>query len=445
MNAGNHSQRSSAVWRRPFLFAVFIAIAVAISTCLTAPSAYSAPRSACWEDHLYLGFESAFIGPITAAGGKVFVAGAGPFTGSPSSHAAIYVRAYNLSARRSLWENVWHPTGKDNWPTGIVHTPGVIVTAAETGLYVTGSIPDLGLALSAYSVGSGRPLWDDRCPIGSPLRGQPRGPNDALLALGHDVIVAGNCDPNETGVTSGLLRAYDARKGTIAWQVIDPSVTQLSIANDFTRVFDLVLDTSGNLTLRAYDGASGAALWETVVPNSLVNHIVAGDGRVFVAGSQIIALDGASGALEWTVTPANSVQSLAERRGRLFIAENGDNILAAAYSARTGTLLWQVNPGSETPPFTAEDVAAGRDVFLVAGTREDTTVESASHLVVRVYSLNGKLLSENGEPTTSKIDATVFDVAWAHGFSIVSGMIGHEEPPYGIREGVVRICGPTHP
>ena len=208
MNAGNHSQRSSAAWRRPLIFAVYMATVIGIGTALTGQPAQSAARSACWTDRFSLGLDG-FAGPITTVGMRAYVAGAGSFMASPSSRAAVRIRAYNLAGRRIAWIDNWTPSPFDNSPVGIAHVRHVVVVAARTGLN-TLQAEFHSLALRAFAGGNGHVLWEDRCAgelPGPPSSGPPYGPHDALLAFGNDVVVAGNCDPNETGNVNGLLRS----------------------------------------------------------------------------------------------------------------------------------------------------------------------------------------------------------------------------------------------
>lgn len=459
VNSANHGRRGKcAAWQLTILCIIFSATVIGITMDAAAPSAQAAAPSACWENRFFSGYQDTFAGPITHVGKLAYTAGAGPFSYSPGSQASVDVRAINLPKRYVWWVDGWSPTPFDDSPVGLVHVKNFVVVAARTGLNNLDA-QYRGIAMRAYTLGNPVPIWNDRCTGGATLSYEPNGPHDALLAFGENAVVAGNCDPTETGVLSGLLRAYNAQTGTVAWQVVDASVTQLGIARDSTHIFDLVLTTSGSLALRAYDGASGALLWQAtpVTPSGdmlRATHITAGSNQVFVAvrtssggvvTRKLFAFHASSGVQAWEVDPAHDVESLAVLHRRLFVAQSGNNAFARAYRASTGVLLWEDAPGSATDPYLGQVVATGPRIVLFAGTRFQMSLEDASHIVVRAYTPRGHFLWEQGETTTAKLDATAHDVAWVHGLTIVSGMTGSVSPgAYGTHDGIVRICRSSH-
>src|SRR5437868_12710585 len=83
----------------------------AIVSALACVQAWAAPGTPIWNDSFDPLMGDSSASHAVAAGGIAYVAGAGPFKGTPSSDADIRVRAYGIADGSLLWEDVWDAGG----------------------------------------------------------------------------------------------------------------------------------------------------------------------------------------------------------------------------------------------------------------------------------------------------------------------------------------------
>jgi len=118
-------------------------------------------------------------------------------------------------------------------------------------------------------------------------------------------------------------------------------------------------------------------------------------------------------------------------RKKVFVVEQGDTVLAAAYAASSGALLWEDAPGTTSVQFAGSAIAASGKQVIVAGSAFDHSVESAPNFLVRAYDLKGTLLWQDDAPTTAPLGADALDVVSIDGFVAASGTEGNLTPPFG--------------
>jgi len=187
-----------------------------------------------------------------------------------------------------------------------------------------------------------------------------------VAALRDRVFVAGFVGVPGRG-RDFLVRAYDARMGTLLWQDrVDTGFDDFAsgVVAEGKRVFVSGAVGSGCCTdwlVRAHDAETGRLLWEDRFDQSgrrdspRPGALAVSEGLLFVAGSAdnlavwvVRAYDASTGALVWQdqFAEGSGAESLVVRRGRVFVGGFGktnlsDDVLVRAYDARTGTLLWQ--------------------------------------------------------------------------------------------------------
>ena len=100
-------------------------------------------------------------------------------------------------------------------------------------------------------------------------------------------------------------------------------------------------------TIQAFDVRSGALIWSVPRPPNSPANVVVRDGRVFAAGSSILALDAASGRELWQFKPDTTATF-----GRITVDDYAVYIGTASHrvyalSTTDGTALWSVDIGPE--------------------------------------------------------------------------------------------------
>ena len=198
---------------------------------------------------------------ITANRNRVFIAG----TTSPSSNPSLrdlFVRAYDAGSGQLLWEI----SRQSVTPTKIALASGRLLVAGSAGLSTylavfsttgpllwedmaptTGFVADVAVsgsriavainagpqfAIRAYDLSSGILQWEDRSALRS-------GFHDQVLAveLNNDAVFAAGNSGEDFGNSEFLVRAYDARSGTLLWD-------DRSHSSPRTTAFDLALGKS---------------------------------------------------------------------------------------------------------------------------------------------------------------------------------------------------------
>jgi outer membrane protein assembly factor BamB len=389
--------------------------AALVGALLASPAARAVGEEAVWSSRLDLGFEKTYGGPITADRGKIFAAGSGPFRFSPSSDAAMVVRAFDDHTGEFLWSSACLGTRWDDQALHIAASGGMVFVAGTGNLNT--SYPGKATLVCALDADTGKRLWEDRR--------DGEGSTLAIVANASRVLVSAG------GLWSGhpILRAYDPASGTVVWQVeaggsASPySNIGGSIAVRSGRVYAMARDDAGALRLHAYELATGAPSWETEPIGDLGSaqslHVAASAGVVFTAvadgaGRRLSAFDAGTGAPLWQVDPVGSVGALAAEGGRLFASGAGPGL--RAYAAATGEVLWDV-PGGGAP------IATGGGTISIAGSNYGTrlrTLDAASGaLLMEVASSGGAVVWSAGRVFTSGTAAS--QVYLTHTEWIVAG------------------------
>jgi hypothetical protein len=214
---------------------------------------------------------------------------------------------------------------------------------------------------------AGALLWEDR-PDASGFEQA-----FSVATRGDDVYVAGFVW-NPRGRRDFLVRALDARTGTLAWQdQMDKGSDEFAsgVVMDHGRLFvsgtTLRPDTGYDWILRAYRANTGELLWEDTFDHvgrsdfSRGTALAVGGGLVFLGGYGtnaqdagdfntdwiVRAHDASSGALVWqdTIRGFSLAYTVAYESGRLFVGgstntADADVARVRAYDARTGAPLW---------------------------------------------------------------------------------------------------------
>jgi hypothetical protein len=435
MKAPSSDRRLTVLLRLWGLLGLFLC------TGLLPVPALAAAGDPLWNDEIDPGFGDTSARVVAVSDGHAFVAGAGPFQGSPSSNANIRVRAYDLASGNLLWENVWDASG-------VLLDDDVADLAARSGrTFVAGSggtnSSSTAFVVRAYESDSGAVLWEDHCGTFSSYA-------RSLAATARRVFAAGRCQSGTD--TGGVLRAYSAADGAILWDARDID-TPWSVTVAGTEVIAAGTDGSGALVLHAYSAADGRLLWTTTsgMPVGLslrAVQLVYGDGFAYLSWSAVdgnsVASNGleayrvGNGRISWQAEPGDRVNGLVLERGRLFAAEAGNTVLAAGYAAKSGRLLWQDQPGTASVSYAGLAAAAADGQFLLAGNSYDPASEQAQNFLIRAYSLGGRLLWQDDEPTTTVQGASFESVAAGHGVAVASGWNSRSTPPFGTTHWLVR-------
>jgi outer membrane protein assembly factor BamB len=177
--------------------------------------------------------------------------------------------------------------------------PGVSYPLVAKGLaYVTTtgvhtSTRSVDASLFALDVITGKTVWS--VDLG--------GPTAASIAYDQGCIF--ELDESNTA-TQGLLRAFDAASGTLAWQtVLDPNqgfydAPPVAYGGG---VYVTGAGTGGDLY--AYDEATGALTWRTALPNATEGSPAVSDGSVFIFTScaETVAYGRSNGSPVWEDRP----------------------------------------------------------------------------------------------------------------------------------------------
>jgi outer membrane protein assembly factor BamB len=271
--------------------------------------------------------------------------------------------------------------------------------------------------------------------------------------VGSGQVFAAGSDTNAAGHRDFLVRAYDAKNGTLLWK------DQVDAAGDADRAFALAAgsglvfaagfgtNAAGNqdFLLRAYQAKDGALVWEDQVDKAGFNDtalaLAVGEGQVFAAGSGqsaagnedflVRTYDAKSGTLLWEdqVDKAggfDGVNAIAVERGRLFAAGFVTNaagnfdVLIRAYDAKSGALLWedQVDKAGSDDAALALTVREGQ-VFIAGFV---TNAAGNNDVLIRAYdATSGALLWENQVDKAGFDDAAVA-VAAGRGQVVAAGV-----------------------
>jgi outer membrane protein assembly factor BamB len=225
-----------------------------------------------------------------------------------------------------------------------------------------------------------------------------------VVVAGTGVFTAGWVENVDTGF-DWLVRAHDAKTGTLLWQDLFDSDGQddlpADIAVEKSRVFVVGNANSHSWFVRAYDEKTGSILWQDELNRghgfNTASAVVTSGQQVFVAGA------------------------VAEHNFKI-------NLLVRAYDAETGTLLWEK---SQEPPtgfiglivaFTNPMAIDGETIFL-AGLALDAGF--ASDLIVWSFDTHTGELSWQDHVVDPGDSDGPFTLVAIHGKVFVSGNVGN--------------------
>ncbi len=356
----------------------FAALLAAMTCVLMTAAAWNEPGDLAWEGEFDLGdFAQAFA--VATLKDQVFVSGLvrnAPFPDQPD----FLIRAYDARTGGLLWhDQVGNGFGLDEFAVDVV--------TDEKRVFVSGTafIPGRSYdwLVRAYDAKTGRLLWEDLFDFAEnfdqPLNG--------TLAVGNGLVfVGGFATKDVLGNNDWIVRAYDASSGVPVWQDqfdfggiggpgIQDAVASLAVKGG--RLFAGgwgSTATSLDILVRAYDARTGTLLWQHNTPGDLgvgvttARRVRAQDGHVFVGSVLetsplkfhflIQAYDAKTGSLHWQdqVGPEGQpfLEDIDAHDGRVFAAgdagpgcrfepsppSNCDTFIRS-YNAATGTLLWE--------------------------------------------------------------------------------------------------------
>ena len=397
-------------------------LALASLFFLPQAAAKGAGGNLLWEDQFDLAGAADEVHAITVDQRRVFVAGIGT---NAAGNTDFLVRAYDTKTGTLFWEDQVDKSGDFDNSVAIT-ADGERVFAAGVTVDPTGNADFL---VRAYDATTGIFLWEDQVD-------KAGGPDeaDAIVVHGGRVFAAGlsaSVAGSNLGSADFLVRAYDAKAGTLLWEdQVDKAGGHdqaLSVAAIGQGVFvaGISENAAGNwdVLLRAYDAKTGSLLFEDEVDTaggSDIAQAVTVDGeQVFVIGIAengvtatgdqnfdflVRAYDAKTGTLLWANLFDNGGYdqgvAVTAGGGRIFAVgasanANGDlDLLVRAYAAKTGSLLWQNRVNKADGEDFAYAVATDTRRVFVAG--DSGNAAGNTDLLVQTYdAATGALLWED--------------------------------------------------
>jgi glucose dehydrogenase len=246
--------------------------------------AYDAKSGALrWEDRVdKAGLNDAAFA-LAVEGGQVFAAGFGT---NAAGNQDFLIRAYQAKDGALLWEDQVDHAGFDDTAFALAVGEGLLF-AAGSGQRTAGNQDFL---VRAYDVKSGALRWEDQV--------DPAGGFDGVNALaveGGRLFAAGFVT-NTAGNFDALLRAYEAKSGALLWEDqvdhagLDDAALALTVERGRVFIAGFGTNAAGNLDVlvRAYQAKTGTLLWEDQVDKAGLDDaalaLAAGGGQVTAAG-----------------------------------------------------------------------------------------------------------------------------------------------------------------
>jgi hypothetical protein len=246
--------------------------------------AYEAKSGALrWEDRAdKAGLNDAAFA-LAVEGGQVFAAGFGT---NAAGNQDFLIRAYQAKDGALLWEDQVDHAGFDDIAFALAVGGG--------GVFVAGSgeraAGNQDFLVRAYEAKSGALRWEDQV--------DPAGGFDGVNALaveGGRLFAAGFVT-NAAGNFDALLRAYEAKSGALLWEDqvdhagLDDAALALTVERGQVFIAGFGTNAAGNLDVlvRAYQAKTGTLVWEDQVDKAghddAALALAAGGGRVVAAG-----------------------------------------------------------------------------------------------------------------------------------------------------------------
>jgi outer membrane protein assembly factor BamB len=364
---------------------------------------------------------------LAISGNRAFVALEAENADGTFSGPDWMVAAHDLKTGAPLWEDILPSAGEESVAALAVKGSRVFAGGEPENLVDPASGRDW--LVRAVSAKSRSFLWEDR--VDSALA------TDRVVGLavsGRRVIAAGISNDAAEPESSGdwLVRALDAKKGTLLWQnVVDrggaDTVRDVGVSGRTTVVVGRSVEAAGpggddDWLVQAYDTKTGALLWEDAVDYALGEDQ---PRRVAVGKKQVVVIGGATNA----VGPST-----------------GEDLAVRAYDSKTGALLWEDLFDGPSENDRAEQVAIAGKAVLVAG-RSQRLVdpESGNDWVVRAYDVQtGALLwsdAYDGALGNDRVSTDAGGLAVSRKQAFVAGRSRNVVDPESRRDATVRAYG----
>jgi outer membrane protein assembly factor BamB len=160
------------------------------------------------------------------------------------------------------------------------------------------------------------------------------------------------------GGADGVLYALNAATGTLVWQYATGASDGFSPTVSDGVVYATPASQSGNTY--AFDAATGAILW-TAATGAAGSQPAVSNGRVYVTGRDLTALDAKTGSRVWSNgRSVKSSPTIAD--GRVYVVSYF-YFSVYAFNAATGELLWTTK--LDNPPQEATSVAQANGLLYV--------------------------------------------------------------------------------
>jgi len=395
----------------------FIVLVLLVATSTMAE--YSSAQHFLWQDRFRPDGGFAQIQAVAARGEYVVAVGA------DSSAAGVegLVRAYLATTGELLWQDRIDKAGKESFLNAVVMSS----QRPFVGGYWTDSTRNRNLFVRAYDLQTGTLEWEDLYD-GAGRRDEV---SFHTMALDGDRVYAGGLTQSKTGSSDWLVRAYNARNGSLLWQdAFDGGNFDHTIwlnANDTYVVSSGVTtdsDTIRHFTVRTYDAATGNLLWQDnprgrkgyFFDSDVAWQAFLRDDKVIAAGSigdsaairmAVRAYDAKNGALIWKDlvnkgAGSDVAFSLAPAGDRVIVAGSGGpdcdshaesncDAILRAYDLRSGTLVWERLDDKFGRDDGWSDVVVAGDLVVAVGGYSDSS--HVSHWAVDILETgDGKMV-----------------------------------------------------
>lgn len=361
---------------------------------------------------------------LAISGHRAFVARQAENADGAFSGPDWMVAAHDLKTGDPVWEDIVPSAGDEEVVALAVKGRRVFAGGEAENLVDPASGRDW--LVRAVSSKSRSFLWEDR--IDSALL------TDRVVGLaisGRRVIAAGvsnDAAAPESG-PDWLVRALDAKKGTLLWQnIVDrgarDTVRDVGASGRTTVVVGRSVEAAGpggddDWLVQAYDTKTGALRWEDAVDFMLGEDQ---PRKVAVGKRLVVVVGGATNA----VGPAS-----------------GEDWVVRTYDAKTGTLLWEdLFDGAANDDRVEQVTLAGKSVLVAGRSRQLVDPESGNDWVVRAYDVQtGALLwsdVHDGALGNDRVSNTGTGLAVAGKRAFVVGRTGNVVDPESGRDATVR-------
>ena len=325
---------------------------------------------------------------LANAGNVAYLAGYKP--GITTNTTDIFVRAYEVTTGRILWDNIFDK-GRDDLPQALDANSNAVVVAGYGGNVSTSYVDFI---VRAYDPLTGAILWDDQV--------DKSGTDDAAWAVaveGNQVFVAGT---TRLGLSNDLiLRAYDARSGKLKWEFRRAGTSPLQMVSTPGRLF-VAGFSSSNTFVAALNPKNGGIIWQDSSKPGVYFDLTVKTNYVIAAGANnkrgilVRVYDSQTGAERWNdqsspqtgfaefisaVTATDDAVYVAGVSGKDF---EYSEFLVRAYDLTTGSVLFTERT-QRGPSTNVSDIAVSGTVLTVVGTSSRETSPSNGDWVIRSY------------------------------------------------------------